>query len=148
MNSSDVNTSWTLKMVYDVIEEAPASGEANRCFEFLVVKNVTEEIIDTIAGYLGVNIRTYGNALCGSKPYIPICIRQLANTLWKSFESCFDDIWYLPTPLNVASCRKVYVAVYIWLGFMRLPKQSFKSLCSGEKMWEACVRDEKPNTEQ
>ena len=104
-------------------------------FDCLIITNVTRDPIRTMADYVGVKLKR-GNVIAGTSSNVPKPFCNLERELWKSFEKeAKTAVLDLPCPLNEEAIQSVYMTLYAWFSFLRVPNQSWDFLKNGVTLW-------------
>ena len=136
--TDDVPGGWSL---HEVFEHTFYKGEV---FAAIVVTNVTEGPIRTIADYAGLKLNR-GNCIAGTISEVPLSLNYLEVALWSSFaKEAKTTVLDLPCPLNDLAIQSVYMALYAWLSFLRVPGQSWAFLEDGVTLWREIQSHNEP----
>ena len=126
-----------IKIVWGVREVFKHACKRDAMFDSLIISHVTEEPMQKIADYLGLELKK-GNAIAGTRSKIPTILFHFEYWLWCYFvEECKYPVLDMPWALSDYTIKCVNMTLYVWLGFMRVPGQSWYFLKDRTTVWHA-----------
>jgi hypothetical protein len=121
----DTTVQWKLKQVVSFILEGTTLNEPFDKGNILVMLNICQPVLELIAGFAGRNYKLGVNAISGYKPAKDPSLALIERKLTTTFQRrCSEDgMWFMPPPASEQWATTVLCAIYLWLGFLWLPRR-------------------------
>ena len=126
----DVQCRWTFGDVVEVMM-------GDDLVKAALVSNVTKGVLETIGEYCGVKFSSGVNILTEQHRLVPeiLVVGEVLEFHW--LEQCCEFSAMLPSPVSSPMNMCVNMAMYVWVGCLRIPPQDFTFLNRPNLLWRA-----------